>query len=115
MALPLPTVVTLLLVQVGALLMGFLGPPGRRMRPALTILLLGAGPVLLPLGLGAVAIGESRTGTLMGWCGVMLFACAGRRLRAPGPACGWAGPPGHAGRRSPLRRGEGHDRRAKRP
>ena len=69
MALPLPIVVTLLLVQVGALLMGFLGPPGRRMRPALTILLLGTGLVLLPLGLGAVAIGESRTGTLMVWCG----------------------------------------------
>lgn len=85
MALPLPIVVTLLLVQVGALLMGFLGPPGRRMRPALTILLLGTGLVLLPLGLGAVAIGESRTGTLMVWCGVLLFASAARLLRAPEP------------------------------
>ena len=83
MALPLPIVVTLLFVQLGALVMGFLGPPGTRMRPVLTILLLGAGLVLLPLGLGAVAVGESRTGTLMVWCGVLLFASAARLLRAP--------------------------------
>lgn len=85
MALPLPIVVTLLFVQLGALVMGFLGPPGTRMRPVLTILLLGAGLVLLPLGLGAVAVGESRTGTLMVWCGVLLFASAARLLRAPEP------------------------------
>ena len=85
MALPLPIVVLLLLVQVGALVMGFFGPPGGRMRPLLTILLLGTGLVLLPLGLGAVAIGESRMGTLMVWSGVLLFACAARLLRAPEP------------------------------
>jgi hypothetical protein len=83
MALPLPIVVLLLVVQVGALVMGFTGPPGSRVRPALTILLLGTGLVLLPLGLGAVAIGEPRTGTLMVWIGVLLFACAARLLRAP--------------------------------
>lgn len=103
MALPLPIVVALLLVQVGALVMGFLGRPGRRMRPALTILLLGVGLVLLPLGLGAVAIGEPRTGTLMVWCGVLLFASAARLLRAPEPrrpdegddeGGGGPGPPG---------------------
>lgn len=82
---PLPILALLLAVQVGALVMGFTGPPGSRMRPALTILLLGTGLVLLPLGLGAVAIGASRTGTLMVWSGVLLFACSARLLRAPEP------------------------------
>jgi hypothetical protein len=85
MALPLPIVALLLVLQVGALVLGFVGPPGSRVRPLLTILLLGTGLVLLPLGLGAVAIGEPRTGTLLVWCGVLLFACSARLLRAPEP------------------------------
>ncbi len=83
MALPLPILVLLLVVLVGALVMGFTGPPGSRMRPLLTIMLLGVGLVLFPLGLGAVVIGEPRTGTLMVWMGVLLFSCAARLLRAP--------------------------------
>lgn len=83
MALPLPVILLLLVVQVGALVMGFTGPPGSRLRPFLTTLLLGTGLVLLPLGLGAVVIGEPRTGTLLVWAGVLLFACSARLLRAP--------------------------------
>ena len=80
---PLPILIVLLVVLVGSLVMGFTGPPGRRVRPLLTILLLGVGLVLFPLGLGAVVIGEPRTGTLLVWMGVLLFACAARLLRAP--------------------------------
>ena len=83
MVLPLPIVVVLLLVQCGALVMGFLGPPGGRARPALMVLLLGTGLVLLPAGIGAVAAGQARTGTLMVWAGVVLLSCSARLVRAP--------------------------------
>ena len=83
MAMPLPIVLLLLVVLAGALLVGFLGAPGGRMRPLVTVVLLGLGLVLLPLGLGAVVIGQPETGTLMVWAGVLLFSCAARFLRAP--------------------------------
>ncbi len=83
MVMPLPIVLVLLAVLAGALAVGFLGAPGGRMRPLMTVVLLGLGLVLLPLGLGAVVIGRPETGTLMVWAGVLLFSCAARFLRAP--------------------------------
>jgi hypothetical protein len=82
---PLPIVLLLFLVLAGALAAGFLGSPGGRMRPLMTMLLLGLGLVLLPLGMGAVVIGRPEAGTLMVWAGVLLFSCAARLLRAPEP------------------------------
>ena len=80
---PLPIVIALLAILAGAVAVGFLGKPGGRMRPLMTVTLLGLGLVLLPLGLGAVVIGRPETGTLMVWAGVLLFSCAARFLRAP--------------------------------
>ncbi len=80
---PLPAVLGLLLVQVGALVVGFFGPPVGRVRPILTALLLGSGLLLLPLGFVAVALGAPQTGTLMVWSGVLLFASAARLVRGP--------------------------------
>ena len=83
MQMQLPIVLVLLAVLVGAMIAGFRGAPGGRMRPLVTVVLLGLGLVLLPLGLGAVVIGRPETGTLMVWAGVLLFSCAARLLRAP--------------------------------
>ena len=83
MQMQLPIVLVLLAILAGAMIAGFLGAPGGRMRPLVTVVLLGLGLVLLPLGLGAVVIGRPETGTLMVWAGVLLFSCAARLLRAP--------------------------------
>ena len=80
---PLPIVLVLLAILAGALAVGFFAKPGGRVRPLVTVALLGLGLVLLPLGLGAVVIGQAETGTLMVWAGVLLFSCAARFLRAP--------------------------------
>lgn len=84
MVLPLPVVAVLVLVQAGALLIGFFGPPGGRPRPLLAAVLVGSGVVLMALGMGAVTLARPEAGTLMVWAGALLLAPSARLLRAPG-------------------------------
>ena len=84
MILPLPALLAVTLIVLGAMLAGFAGPPARRPRPGLAWTLFAVGVAGLALSAGLLFTTSSRLDALIAAASACALALSARYLREPG-------------------------------
>lgn len=84
MILPLPALVAVTLIVLGAMIAGFAGPPASRPRPALAWTLFAAGTLGLTAAAALMFTTNTRLDSLVAAGAACLLALSARYLRQPG-------------------------------